>query len=361
MNNGLDDDSLFMERDSKRNRKSLFDDLDEMNRDDYQSFINESSTLIDTESFHDEPKETKKEKKSKSATTEEDWFSEFVNGLDSVIDGSSAKKRKSYFIDEDEGLLLGVGKKKKKKKKKKGQPTDYKKEFEPENLLFTNILRDTTRFIDTLQREYDAITSKKGSGRGTTKNTQDLVANINSARQLAMSLIDKKVNLKKLAADLTMKERKELGLNDGSGTDLGEYGSAYLKKLIDERRSIFSGGREDVLDLGDDQDADNVVTSVHDLLDDAISAEISDEEAKLYGVDERTEEADLYLKYENDDIKVKVRINRENSEEYEFYAETPDGEIVDDYPLPVSKLESINRSTGIATDEFGQKYFITWE
>lgn len=353
------DDDIFSTSESRRKRDSLINELVSMSSDEYyENQIGESSYIgLDSIKPKEPPAEVK-ETKRESVAGESDWFSEYVDSMDDVLSGASTIKRRSHYRDDVEDLLFGT--KKKKKKKKKGQPTDFKKEFETENLLFTNILRDTTRFIDTLQREYDAISSKKGSGRGTTKNVQDLVANINSARQLAMSLVDKKVNLKKLAVDLSFKERKELGLGDAAGTDLGEYGSAYLKKLIDERQMIFNGGREDIIDLGDNYDDANVINGVEELLTENIDRPMSEEESKLYGDEDRTEEADLYLKYENDNVTVRVQINKTDTEDYQYYAVNDKGEDVPDYPLPVSRITSINRSTGIATDEFGQKYFITW-
>ena len=364
----VDVESVLLQDESQKRRENLINELVSMSGDDYQDYAVGPSAIIDPSLLNFGKKKKKKKKESEpvvsetkeSVAGEKDWFSEFVDGLGDAVVGASMKprRRSSYQSDVDE-MLFG-SKKKKKKKKKKGQPTDFRKEFEPENLLFTNILRDTTRFIDTLQREYDTITSKKGSGRGTTKNTQDLVANINSARQLAMSLVDKKVNLKKLATELSFKERKELGLANGEGTDLGEYGSAYLKKLIDERQMIFNGGREDIIDLGENYDDDGVAASVGELLSENIDRPISEEEAKMYGDDDRTEEADLYLKYENENVTVRVSIDKTDSENYSFYAVNDKGEQVYDYPLPVSRITSINRSTGIATDEFGQKYFISW-
>ena len=39
-------------------------------------------------------------------------------------------------------------------------------------------------------------------------------------------------------------------------------------------------------------------------------------------------------------------------------AKDEEGEIIDDYPLPIHTQLSINRSTNIATDTYGKKYQI---
>ena len=38
-----------------------------------------------------------------------------------------------------------------------------------------------------------------------------------------------------------------------------------------------------------------------------------------------------------------------------------DGDALHDYPLPLKTSISVNKSTNIATDSYGKKYFIIWE
>ena len=72
------------------------------------------------------------------------------------------------------------------------------------------------------------------------------------------------------------------------------------------------------------------------------------------------EEIDKYLKYENRNVSIYACINKENTEDYDFIAKDEDGEIIDDYPLPIKTRLSINNSTNIATDTYGKKYNIIW-
>jgi hypothetical protein len=78
---------------------------------------------------------------------------------------------------------------------------------------------------------------------------------------------------------------------------------------------------------------------------------------------ERPEEVDKYLEYENKNITVYVCIRNDETDinnNYEFIAKDEDGNIIDDYPLPNHTSISINRSTNIATDTYGKKYYIIW-
>ena len=72
--------------------------------------------------------------------------------------------------------------------------------------------------------------------------------------------------------------------------------------------------------------------------------------------DDRSDEVHQYLKYENRNVKIFVRMNQNDYDDYEFVAEADDGEILLDYPLPEKTSLSVNRSTMIATDSYGKKY-----
>ena len=178
----VDIDDILTTSDTALDHEALLSDLTALTSDDYYQTQLEAPMIGDG-IFANNHKKKKKKEETKEATPssigEDDWFSAFMDKMDKmdmvasgfsafmdkmdkmdmVASGSSMRKRKSYYDAEDDPFF-GT-KKKKKKKKKKGQPTDFRKEFEPENQLFTNILRDTTRFIDTLQREYDLWWKRK--------------------------------------------------------------------------------------------------------------------------------------------------------------------------------------------------------
>ena len=204
-------------------RDDLLADLEAMSSDDYGSnaFITED-TVVDKKK---KSKKKKREEETASTTGSGDWFTDFMDNIHAAEVGATRRPRRGTDIED---IIYGKKKKKKKKKKKDGEPTDFKKEFETENMLYTNLLRDQTKFTASLQATYDALAGRKASGRGMTKNEQDLIANITSARSLCTQLVDKRTNLKKLTTELSLKERKELGLGaDLDGGGLGEFGSAY--------------------------------------------------------------------------------------------------------------------------------------
>ena len=329
-------------------RDDLLADLEAMSSDDYGSnaFITED-TVVDKKK---KSKKKKREEETSSTTGSGDWFTDFMDNIHAAEVGATRRPRRGTDIED---IIYGKKKKKKKKKKKDGEPTDFKKEFETENMLYTNLLRDQTKFTASLQATYDALAGRKASGRGMTKNEQALIANITSARSLCTQLVDKRTNLKKLTTELSLKERKELGLGaDLDGGGLGEFGSAYLKKLIDERHMLEQGGSDIIYDMDEDD--------VGEALQDRLNAPVDDKDKDLYTDTDRTTESEAYLRYENANITTYVSINSSDESDWYYVARDPEGNEVSDYPLPCSSIGSINRSTNIMTDEFGQKYQIEW-
>ena len=318
--------------------KKLVSKLMEIESDE---LVNTISNTSSTSSFLPSSMIKEKKPKKNKEYDPDDWFNEMM-GVDS-IKVNKRKNAKGYDFFEND-VIFGKKKKKKKKKDKDGL-IDFNKEFEPELALYKNLLIAQNRFTDDLQKEYDSITSSKSTSRGITKQLADLIENITDARALSMQLVEKNVNAKKLIAELTMKQKKENGIGE-DGENMADFASNYLKQMLNERQNLLSGnGDNTVSEYTDDE--------MFDILSDTL--ESSDEE--LFN---RSEETDAYLKYENQNVKIYVVITDNDVENYEFIAKNQDGVLIPDYPLPFKTKISINRSTNIATDTYGQKFNIIW-
>ena len=279
-------------------------------------------------------KEQNKKEDNEEAEDADEWFGTLVNMKGRKPKGYKNKNLFDYAFDDK--------KKHKIKNKDKNALTDYKKEFEPEMNLLRNLLQEQTRFTDTLQREYDSIKSTKSTARGINKTMTDLIENITAARSLSMQLVEKNVNAKKLVAELTLKEKKEFGANNGDSENLSNFASSYLKQMISERQSINSLGSEAEVS---DYTEDDLFESLSENLGDAT----------------RSDDVNKYLKYERSNVTVYANINNSDVSDYEFIAKDENGNIIDDYPLPLHTSLSVNRSTNIATDTYGKKYQIIWK
>lgn len=319
----------------KSKHKELLDEIKMLDTDEEES-VNSAPTLFLPSSMLKKSDETDEKKESKKKDDIDSLFSDDDSWLDSIM---SLKVTKSKHGNRD-SLFETPGKHKKKKKKKKGELTDYNKEFETEAALIKNLLQDQSKFTDSLQQEYDKMKSTKSSSRGVNKSMTDLIENINGARSLSMQLVEKNIHLKKLIAELTMKEKKELSLGGDEG-DLGNFASAYLHKMISERGNLLNGaGTADVGEFTDDEMFNALSEGLVDI--------------------DRPDDVDKYLKYENRNITTYISVNNDDIEDFNFISKDEEGDVVDDYPEPQVSSISVNRSTNIATDNYGKKYPILW-
>lgn len=320
----------------KSKRKSLLDELESMDT--------ESTAPLMSSLFDKQKEAKKKEKEEKKAKKEADESDDDDEDFMSFIKATSPKTKKGKKFK----FNVNYGDEKKKKKKDKDKSiVNHKKDFEPEMMILRNLQMDQDKFVDSLQKKYDQIENTKSTARGVGKYTTDLINTITSARATSLQIVDKIISTKKTIADLDFKERKEFGSNNNSEqTNLANYASTYLKQMMTVGRNNVVGEQSSYsVDDVDSEDTDDLFSSIDESL----------------GETDRSDEVDKYLKYENDNIEVKVvwydgKSDDDIREKYDFIAEDPNGNIIDDYPLPEKTKMSINRSTEMATDLYGNKY-----
>lgn len=324
----LEDDEFVVHNKKSNKSKKILDELDELEL--------EPAKIISK----NRPKKEKKEKEeyekleeqTSSDNNGDDWIATISSFKTEKI--KKGKRRKTSIFDYYE---KSTGEKKK-NKKKKDEMTDYTKEFENESRLLKNLLLDQSKFVDSLQKKYDAMESTKSASRGVGKFTSDLMVSINSGRSLSMQLIEKLIGVKKTVADLTMKEKKELASKVDGSTDMNMYSANFLKQMLNEGRSNI---------IGSDYD-----TTVEDSDPESLFDVINDE----LGEDMRSnEESDTYLKYENMDVTIYLIEDTVNNDMW-FEARDKNGDVVGDYPLPKLEGININRSTNVASDKYSRKY-----
>jgi len=335
------DELLLNEPSKKKKRRELLEELEELDAQKLEE-VEDAPPSGFTLSAYIPPKKPKKEDLKEEEIEERgrSWM-DTIAAIGSMGSGKIGKKRKKGSYDIFSELEMSQGKRKKKKKKKDGEMVDYRKEFETEAALYRNLLQDQNKFTDSLQKEYDRLKGVKSSSRGISKTMTDLIENITQARSLSMNLVKETVNVKKTIADLTLKQKKELGSKGDEAADMGAFASTYLKQMLNERQNIIGNtGAAEIVDYDDDL--------VDGLLDDALD-----------GLDVNPE-TEKYVQYENQNVRIWAVINRADFEDYDFVAYTEDMNVIPDYPLPTKTTLSINDSTLMATDTYGRKYPIKW-
>jgi hypothetical protein len=117
---------------------------------------------------------------------------------------------------------------------------------------------------------------------------------------------------------------------------------------------LFNGGEGDatITEYSDDELYDELSTNL-----DKLVSESEDESED----EQRSKDAEILLFYENKNVEIKVVIHNDNIETYDFVAMLDGIDPIPTYPLPQKTKISVNRSTNIATDAYGQKYRIMWD
>lgn len=346
------DDLLADKKKKKTSRSALLDSLKEIEDVGYElegfsktenntpSYMPVESSFCPSDLFGETRKKGKKGKKKSSTHHDPDaWFNDMVTAQADVHISKKAKFRGEMF-----DVLSGGKKKKKKKKDGSVDAVDYKKEFEPEVALLKNLLVDQTKFTDSLQKQYDVLTSHKSSSRGVNKQMSDLIENITSSRSLALQIVKELVNEKKLVSDLTLKQKKELGASAGEEGNISDFSNNFMRELLNSRGEIVGSGTGD--------------GTIADYSDEDLFSEISSTLSLDENMMSRPEEIDKYLQYENRNVEIFVVVENDDYENYYFVAKDEDGVEIDDYPLPNKTSLSVNRSTMVATDKYGQKFHI---
>lgn len=328
--------------------KSISDDTPIPKRDRIQSLISEAEELEESFTLPSEIYSSKKSKKeeesnkpsvevAEESTEDDDW----MNALLSI---KKPSKKSKAVSDLFKGTPYDTSGKKKKKKKKDGETIDYEEKFDRESAIIRNLLQEQTKFTNSLQQRYNILDQQKSSARGVGKYTTDLIGAINGARSLSKDLAKELINTKKTIYDLNMKEREKFAKKAGGDENDMGFSSKYLKSLISVNRGEFMDGADEIEDVRDD---DDILSSIRSTM------ESSDE------YEARSDDAQKYLKYERSKITVKVVVDT-NGDNPVFFAEDEEGNIVDDYPVPNYPTVTVNHSTMIATDKFGEKYPVAY-
>lgn len=320
-----DDDEYVPSRYKKDDALRDLDELESMS-----SFVLPSSIA--------KIEEGKKKETVEIEDDEEPCDNEWLDALSTLRTEKRNLKKLSSLFGEEDG-----GKKKKKKKKNQDGPKDHTEDFEKEVALLQDILKDQTKLSDSLQERYDILNRQKSSARGVGKFTTDLISTLNTSRSLCKDIVKELANIKKTTAELNMKEKEKFGKNAaGEDGDMGQFASSYLKRIMGQNADGLMGSNDFGIDDINDGD---------EMFGDILSNMLASDD-----YESRSSDAEKYIKYENQKVTVKVIVDDDNDTKV-FIAENEDGEILDDYPLPsTADTLSINRSTMIATDKFGQKF-----
>lgn len=176
---------------------------------------------------------TKLSKKERREAELDNWKQVIVGLTGDDLEYSSSKKSKKkyrkWIDDENENSTL-IPKAKKNKKK------NYSKEFAPELQMLKSIVADQNKFTADLQKRFNTMAGPATrDAMPPNKTMVDLASVINAGRSNSLGVLREIGNLKKVIAELYIKQRKEDAAN-GTGafapTDLALMGSSVASSLF---------------------------------------------------------------------------------------------------------------------------------
>ena len=318
----------------------------------------DDDTIQDSEMIKQVSVQSKEIKESKKKQ-KKDKFSKIVeNGqsiIDDFIDDELAEDFDGFigsFLLDDEDVdlkrnLLRYGRKYARDTQVSGESSEITKAYSESEKLLSELLTEINEDKKQVQND---ITNMRMMRTRNYKALSDLIESKAQFHNTALSAIKEMNSMKKAQFELQMKvdkSKKEDQESDATS-------NRAIQQLFGiGRNNIMEsiGGYEGVsgaLDAGEyDSDYSSIVDEdkiIHD---------------KYFNDDEPDTDGDLFLKYENLQVKYILLYDDENN--FEVIAEDEDGNLIPDYPLPSdpSKLEfNISEATGTATDNFANQYIL---
>ena len=371
----------------KSTDNSILSQIRELQMNRSKSFERDEDSALITKTVKKKKKDKKKEKKTDSIFEE----TELASTEDSDVTIIDAEEIELMDCDEIEQYLAGdisdlISSEQKGNYSKLKQSSDFKKEFAEELTMLYDLLDETKKFGNILEKKADYLTSSKT--RGMSKYAMDMISNIITTKQTRMQILDKISGLKKTALDLQMKEQNrndkivknedtETGLAMSYFNNIIGYGrNNFVKELTGIGQNPQEMNQQASIDMTEaltqnimnypDIDSDeytDLQTEIDSALDEANTekAEQLKREGIKYDMNMRSDIGNKYIQYENDNAQIVV-IYYEDVDNYTFAAMDGDGNMIDGYPVP-EDLTDIKFSVDkrYATDDYGRSYRVITE
>jgi hypothetical protein len=221
--------------------------------------------------------------------------------------------------------------------KYKEDENEYKKEFAEELAMLYDLLDEANKFNKKLTKKYDAIEGSKA--KGTSKYLNDLIESVLSSTTNRLQIIKEINSLKKNIQELKIKADGKYAKMGGDGS-LEDSANSFFQNIMDVGRNNFVSALNGDPDIhysnpeySNDEDIEyaNSLPDAQDALHEMINERLENE-----GGNRRSNEAEMYIIYEN--MKPEIKILRSAMDNtWEIIAVDKDGQRIVDYPVPDRK------------------------
>lgn len=366
----------FIDLNAKPNSKSILDELESLSSfGGIVSSENKGKIKIGKEKTKKDKKKEKKTKKKNKDNNVSFDFSLISNDEDpeSGIDlGINLDEVIDELYDEDGNPIADpiIDEQRKGYKKRKNDKNPFKKEFAEEMTLLYDVYSNVSDLAKDLEKLVKSTQNSRV--RGTSKNFNETIGNLISARSTQLSILKEMTSVKKTIADLKLKEDAKKNNNDDNKNS-ALLASTYLQQVLNAGRNNFvqkvrgttrPGFLVDSYLPTEEEDDDSSDTGTLADFAGVVPGYSDDEEVEMNeylmqrledeGNPFRSDDGDKLIQYEKRGVQVCVK--RDNATgEYEFIAVDRDNQIVHDYPLPknTGKMKFAGPN---ATDRYGVTY-----
>jgi len=234
------------------------------------------------------------------------------------------------------------------------EESEINKAFAPQEKELNTLITELNKDAAAIENDINKMRmSHQGVNR---KNLADMITAKNQIHNTRLSAIKEKSNIKKIKFDIITKKNANKKDDDGEGMSI--QNAHLLQSLLNNAGLVESvGGRENMsgAPVYDDGDPNDVLNSMENN-DEFIRKKYFNKD-----VDEETE-SDKYIKYENEDVHYVLLIDEEKNPS-KIIAETKNGDILSDYPVPsnVNELNFIiEPDSQQATDQLNRQYQVRY-
>lgn len=293
-----------------------------------------------------EHKKSKEEKETEYRNSLDKWEESLYNLTgDDLEYNDKPKKKKKYtkWIGEEDGTANIIKKPKKKKK------ISHKKAFQKDIEVAQAFLSEQNKLNADLEKRFKLIAGPADKNMmPLNKSTVDLLSVLMSGRANSLGIIREIGNLKKISADLDIKQQqidlKKFGDSSDSEENLGLAGSDMMTSIFQNGAGYNSGPIQN--------NTQQIISQQNQSI--GIEGIQSADSIKWDGPDLESN----YVKYENIPHKV-VAVRKQSTGEINFKAvRTDTGEELTDYPVPTIKANrlSINEENKVVKGPFDELY-----
>jgi len=271
------------------------------------------------------------------------------DALEEFTSSNAADELDTYLddLDEDDAelrdSLVSLGRKYHRDSSATGSTSEISKSYAAAEKKLRSLYKEIDDDKVSLQRDIDQMRLARSRN---FKALSDMIEAKNTQHNIQLSILDKINRLRKDEYDIKFKEAAR-AKEEGVGANEVNGGAI---------RSLFSLGRRDMVSAMGGYEGISGATTEDDEGNPVFHS--GEDAPEDHGIEDSNEDGDKFLEFESLGVEYVLLIDEDENIQG-LLAESADGEIIPDYPMPTNFSEltfNINKKMGVATDDYHRNY-----